>query len=56
MIRPGRNGENSRNGRRAKTALTDIGPVEVALPQRGGSFDPQVVKTHQRRLSGRSFW
>jgi Transposase and inactivated derivatives len=49
----GRNGENSRNGRRAKTVLTDIGPVEIAVPRdREGSFEPQIVKKHQRRLSG----
>jgi len=49
----GRNGENSRNGKRAKTVLTDIGPVEVAVPRdREGSFEPQIVKKHQRRLTG----
>lgn len=49
----GRNGENSRNGKRVKTVLTDIGPVEVAVPRdRDGSFEPQIVKKHQRRLSG----
>jgi len=29
----GRNGGNSRNGHRAKTVLTDIGPVEIAVPR-----------------------
>jgi len=28
----GRNGENSRNGSRAKTVLTDVGPVELDVP------------------------
>jgi len=28
----GRNGGNSRNGTRAKTVLTDIGPVELEVP------------------------
>jgi hypothetical protein len=28
----GRNGGDSRNGRRGKTVLTDIGPVEIAVP------------------------
>jgi len=37
----GRNGENSRNGTRSKTVLTEIGPVEIDVPRdREGSFDP----------------
>ena len=31
----GRNRGNSRNGTRAKTVLTDIGPVEVEVPRDG---------------------
>jgi putative transposase len=48
----GRNGENSRNGLRAKTVITDtVGPVEIAVPRdRDASFDPQIVKKRQRRL------
>ena len=49
----GDNSGNSRNGRRAKTVLTDIGPVEVEVPRdRAGTFEPQIVKKRQRRLSG----
>jgi putative transposase len=49
----GTNGGNSRNGSRGKTVLTDVGPVEVTVPRdREGSFEPQVVKKRQRRLSG----
>lgn len=49
----GRDGGNSRNGVRAKTVLTDIGPVEVAMPRdRDGTFEPQIVRKRQRRLSG----
>lgn len=49
----GRDGGNSRNGARTKTVLTDIGPVEVAIPRdRDGSFEPQIVRKRQRRLSG----
>lgn len=49
----GRDGANSRNGVRTKTVLTDIGPVEVAMPRdRDGSFEPQIVRKRQRRLSG----
>ncbi|MDA3642198.1 transposase, partial [Mycobacterium xenopi] len=29
----GRDGGNSRNGARTKTVLTDVGPVEVAMPR-----------------------
>jgi transposase-like protein len=49
----GRNGGNSRNGTRAKTVLTEAGPVQLAVPRdRDGSFAPQLVKKRQRRLSG----
>jgi putative transposase len=49
----GRDGGNSRNGARAKTVLTDIGPVEVDIPRdRDGTFEPQIVRKRQRRLSG----
>jgi putative transposase len=49
----GRDGLNSRNGTRAKTVLTEIGPVEIEVPRdRDGSFDPQVVRKRQRRLDG----
>ncbi|RSM46835.1 IS256 family transposase [Actinoplanes sp. ATCC 53533] len=44
---------NSRNGARAKTVLTDIGPVEITVPRdRDSSFEPQIVRKRQRRLSG----
>ena len=49
----GRNGQNSRNGTRAKTVLTEVGPVEVEVPRdRDGSFDPAIVRKRQRRLAG----
>jgi putative transposase len=49
----GKDGGNSRNGARGKTVLTDIGPVEITVPRdRDGSFEPQIVKKRQRRLSG----
>src|ERR1700761_4627634 len=49
----GRDGGNSRNGRRAKTVLTEAGPVPLEGPRdRDGSFEPQLVKKRQRRLSG----
>jgi putative transposase len=47
----GRNGENSRNGHRSKTVLTELGPVEIEVPRdRDGRFEPKIVKKRQRRL------
>jgi transposase-like protein len=44
---------NERNGHRAKTVTTEIGPIEVDVPRdRQGSFEPVIVKKHQRRLNG----
>jgi len=49
----GRNLGNSRNGVRAKTVLTEIGPVEIEVPRdTDASFQPQIVKKRQRRLTG----
>jgi putative transposase len=49
----GRNHGNSRNGVRAKTVLTEIGPVEIEVPRdTDASFQPQIVKKRQRRLTG----
>lgn len=44
---------NTRNGSRSKTVITDVGPVEITVPRdRGGSFEPKIVRKRQRRLSG----
>jgi len=44
---------NSRNGHTAKTVLTGVGAVPVRVPRdRAGSFDPQIVPKHARRLAG----
>lgn len=49
----GKNGGNSRNGTRQKTLLTEVGPVPIDVPRdRDGSFEPQIVRKRQRRLSG----
>ena len=49
----GRNGGNSRNGYRAKTVLTDTGPVEISVPRdRDSTFEPKIVGKRQRRLTG----
>jgi putative transposase len=51
--REGRRPGNARNGRRAKTVVTEAGPVELDVPRdRDGSFTPQIVAKRQRRLSG----
>src|ERR1700674_1826879 len=45
---------NIRNGTRAKTVLTETtGQVEIDVPRdRAATFEPQIVKKRQRRLSG----
>ncbi|CAM5347212.1 hypothetical protein SGLAM104S_04059 [Streptomyces glaucescens] len=49
----GKDGGNSRNGKRSKTVLTEVGPVEIAVPRdRDGSFEPKIVKKRQKRLTG----
>src|SRR5438094_982301 len=49
----GRNRGNSRNGTRAKTVITEVGPIEIDVPRdRDASFEPVIVRTGQRRLDG----
>ena len=44
---------NSRNGKTPKTLRTDKGDVPVKVPRdRNGSFEPQLVKKHQRHFDG----
>jgi putative transposase len=45
---------NIRNGARSKTVLTEAtGQVEIDVPRdRAGTFEPQIVRKRQRRLSG----
>ncbi|QHC26414.1 IS256 family transposase [Streptomyces sp. GS7] len=51
--RAGRGSGNSRNGTSPKTVLTDAGAVTLAVPRdRDGSFEPQLVPKHARRLAG----
>src|SRR5262249_35838087 len=47
-------GGNVRNGTRAKSVLTESsGHVEIDVPRdRAGTFEPQIVRKRQRRLSG----
>jgi putative transposase len=49
----GRGSGNSRNGSGAKTLQTEQGPLPVEIPRdRNGTFEPQLVKKHQRRFDG----
>jgi putative transposase len=46
------NSENNRNGVTHKTLQTEDGQFELATPRdRAGSFEPQLVKKHQRRFT-----
>src|SRR3954453_8711141 len=46
----GRDGGNSRNGRRSKTVLTEVGPVEIDVPRdRDASFEPKIDSAAQFR-------
>jgi hypothetical protein len=51
--RVGHNRENSRNGSTPKTVTTEIGKMTINVPRdREGTFEPQIVPKHQRRLAG----
>lgn len=43
----GRNSGNSRNGTRAKTVLTDVGPVEVKVPRGIEHSSYRAVRNHR---------
>jgi putative transposase len=44
---------NHRNGKSAKTVLTDAGPLRIDVPRdREASFEPQIIGKHERRLAG----
>jgi transposase-like protein len=51
---PGNESGNVRNGTRPKTVLTEgSGQVGIEVPRdRAGTFEPQIVKKRQRRLTG----
>ena len=47
----GRGSGNNRNGTSAKTVLTELGAVDLAIPRdRNGTFDPKIVPKNVRRL------
>jgi transposase-like protein len=44
---------NQRNGTSGKTVLTDDGPLTLDIPRdRDGTFEPQLIGTHERRFTG----
>lgn len=50
---PSKGRRNRRNGRSRKTVQGDMGELTIATPRdRDGSFEPQLIAKHQRRLAG----
>jgi transposase-like protein len=50
---PAPRGPNRRNGRSSKTIQGDLGELTLATPRdRHGTFEPQVIPKHQRRVPG----
>ena len=44
---------NHRNGKSAKTVLTDTGALDIEVPRdRHASFEPQLIGKHERRFTG----
>ncbi|NRO99666.1 IS256 family transposase, partial [Paraburkholderia sp. NMBU_R16] len=44
---------NQRNGKGAKTVLTEDGPIRIEVPRdRDGSFEPLLIPKHERRFTG----
>lgn len=44
---------NQRNGKGAKTVLTEDGPIRIQVPrERNGSFEPLLIPKHERRFTG----
>jgi putative transposase len=49
----GRGSGNSRNGTSKKTLTTELGEMPIEVPRdRNGTFEPKLVKKHQRRFTG----
>ena len=53
QLKPEGAGANHRNGKSAKTVLTDAGSLRIDIPRdREGSFEPQLIGKHERRFTG----
>ena len=49
----GRSTDNRRNGHSTKTVRSEYGEVDLTVPRdRNGSFEPVVVKKHQKNVTG----
>lgn len=47
-----KNTDNSRNGKRSKTVMSDYGKTQIDVPRdRKGEFEPTIVKKNQRDVS-----
>jgi len=47
-----KSGENARNGYSTKRLLSDDGEIELKTPRdRSGTFEPQLIKKHQTRIT-----
>jgi len=50
---PGKRAPNRRNGRSQKTVQGDLGELTIVTPRdRDGTFEPQLIGKHQRRVPG----
>src|SRR5438105_3563895 len=48
---------NRRNGKSEKTVQGDLGELTIATPRdRDGTFEPQLIPKHQRRVPGCRVW
>lgn len=53
QARPEGAATNHRNGKSAKTVLTDVGALRIDVPRdREGTFEPQLIGKHERRFTG----
>lgn len=53
LARPEGAAANHRNGKSAKTVLTDAGALRIDIPRdHAGTFEPQLIGKHERRFTG----
>ena len=53
QAKPEGSSANHRNGKSAKTILTDAGALRIDVPRdREGTFEPQLIGKHERRFTG----